>query len=850
MRNHRFGRSILSALIAALLAAPVVAALTDAAPASAATGIEVTTFTDGGPGSLRSAIQHANTDAADDKIQLSAGTYTLTLTGAGENAGATGDLDVLQPITLVGPYNGTTIIDASALGDRVLHILGNGNVRLERVTIVGGSVVGDGGAILVENGKTVNIGWSSLLKNNATGSGGALATNGSFGISNSTIARNIASGVGGGISFAMNSGLSNITNVTLNSNKALSGGAIAGTGTRLNIGQSTISGNTATTNSALLVQGNANAMTNVWKLEHITVASNKASSGGAVSHTGTGSIWLTDSIVAANTGGNCGSAANSLLGTNVVGDSSCGAASPALYNLQGADPGLSLLDDNGGASATRALIAGSPAINRSTCAADEFDQRNIRRPVGPCDSGAYERTVITNDDQISLDSQKSALISVMDNDIGKDETTFGGTHPGVTLSIVSGPSLGTAVFEGLSIRYTSAVGAFGVDLIDYRICVDTTCSTSTLSISIDANTANEFVAVPPTRILDTRGGGSKPGAGSTTLVNVTGVPGVPATGVIAVVLNVTATEATAPGFVTVWPAGSERPTASSLNIEFAGQTIPNLVTVTVGTLGQVALFTQTGTHFVADIAGYYRPADELSGSGRFTPVTPTRLLDTRTAMPVGAGTSVDVRVAGIEAVPAAASAVVLNVTATNAQAPGFVTVWPAGGARPTVSNLNIGARGQTIPNLVIVPVGTDGNVSLFSQSGTDLVVDITGWFTDQSAPPTAVGLFVPINPTRAFDTRETKPVGAGETFTTRVTDGGVLAVVLNVTATESAAPGFVTVWPPNVARPTASNLNLDRAGQTIANAVIVGADNGSTISFFSQTGTHLIADMSGFYISD
>ncbi|MEU6755875.1 hypothetical protein, partial [Streptomyces sp. NPDC046685] len=73
-------------------------------------------------------------------------------------------------------------------------------------------------------------------------------------------------------------------------------------------------------------------------------------------------------------------------------------------------------------------------------------------------------------------------------------------------------------------------------------------------------------------------------------------------------------------------------------------------------------------------------------------------------------------------------AVVLNVTATNPTQSSFVSVYPSGTTRSSASNLNFTA-GQTIPNLVIVPV-VDGKVSFYNHAGTvDLIADITGYFT-------------------------------------------------------------------------------------------------------------------------
>ena len=86
-------------------------------------------------------------------------------------------------------------------------------------------------------------------------------------------------------------------------------------------------------------------------------------------------------------------------------------------------------------------------------------------------------------------------------------------------------------------------------------------------------------------------------------------------------------------------------------------------------------------------------------------------------------------VAGRGGVPlTGAGSVVLNVTATEASGPGFITVWPGSTDRPNSSVLNLTYVGQTRPNAVLVPIGADGTVNLFTQSGTHLVVDVAGWF--------------------------------------------------------------------------------------------------------------------------
>ncbi len=378
---------------------------------------------------------------------------------------------------------------------------------------------------------------------------------------------------------------------------------------------------------------------------------------------------------------------------------------------------------------------------------------------------------------------------------------------------------------------------------------------------------SRFVPMTPTRLLDTRDGtggwpaGQRPSIATTVTVRVGGAAGVPANA-SAVVLNVTATDARDVGYVTVYPAGGTRPLASNLNIERPGQTIPNLVVVPLGTNASVSIFTQSGTHLVADVLGYFVQAQQ-SASGRYKALTPARLLDTRdgtggwpAGQRPGPGATVGVPVLGRGGVPASGvSAVVVNVTATEAREAGFVTVFPGATARPFASNLNVDRVGQTIPNLVIVPVGPDGRVNIFTQQGTHLVVDVAGYFTDGTAATSASGLFVPFRPVRLTDTRAPFPVPLAEAAATRyrvtvppLPGNGVAAALLNVTAVEAADRTFLTLYPAGSARPLASNLNVERPGQIIPNAVVATLANGS-FDIYSQKSTHLVIDAAGYFRS-
>ena len=260
------------------------------------------------------------------------------------------------------------------------------------------------------------------------------------------------------------------------------------------------------------------------------------------------------------------------------------------------------------------------------------------------------------------------------------------------------------------------------------------------------------------------------------------------------------------------------------------------------------------------------PAPTPSSNGEFTPLTPARILDTRNGTggltgKLGPGDTFDLQITGKGGVPGAGvGAVVLNVTATEPTAASYLSVWPTGTPRPTVSNLNF-TPGKTVPNLVTVKVGTGGRVTIVNDAGaTHVVVDVVGFYADASGP--AGSRFHGIAPARLFDTRVgNDPVPAakrGPASTLHfdvlgkggVPATGVTAVVLNVTATEPTASSFLTVFPDDVSRPVASNLNVV-PGQTVPNLVVVRVPASGVIDFYNNAGsTHLLADVVGYYDGD
>ena len=394
-------------------------------------------------------------------------------------------------------------------------------------------------------------------------------------------------------------------------------------------------------------------------------------------------------------------------------------------------------------------------------------------------------------------------------------------------------------------------------------------STSTAASPSDKPT---YVPLTPSRLMDTRPGtttidGISAGTGAlapctTRTLQVAGRAGIPAAGVGAVALNVTATGSTTGGFLTAFPSGTSRPLASNLNFG-PGETIPNLVIAKVSADGRVSIYNDTGsTHVIADVAGW------LPAGAGYSAVSPARLLDTRPGQTtidsvgagggaVAAGATRNLQVTGRGGVPASGvGSVVLNVTAIGPTAAGFLTVFPAGDARPLASNLNF-AVGQTIPNLVVAEVGAGGQISIFNATGsTHVIADVAGWLPTGSD-------YSPVTAARLLDTRTGTAtidglaagggaVAPGATRTFQVTGrggvpaSGVAAVVLNLTATGPTTGGYLTVFPAGEAKPLASNLNFT-AGQTIPNLVIAKVGAGGQVSIFNATGsTHVIADVAGW----
>lgn len=447
-------------------------------------------------------------------------------------------------------------------------------------------------------------------------------------------------------------------------------------------------------------------------------------------------------------------------------------------------------------------------------------------------------------------------------------TTNGGTYDGVKIagSVAVQGGVNTFRWNGKDANgNVMANGTYSV-WVSMRNSKGTAAAYSSGPVRIERPvpaTPSYFVPINPVRLLDTRsgvGGNVVPlGSGIYTELDVTGVSGLPATGITAVVMNVAVADPTSSGFLSAWPSGEPRPLVASLNF-VPGQTVPNLVTVKVGANGKVDIFNSAGqTSVIADVMGYYTDTPPGSG-GKFTSLTPARILDTRDgtgvggiAAPVGSGAWIDLPVTGVGGVPATGvSGVALNVTVTDPSASGFLTAWPTGESRPFTATHNF-VRGLTVGNLVLAKVGANGRVSIYNSMGsTHVVADVVGYFSSSG------GAFVPVAPTRLVDTRDGTggvlgQLGADGSVSVTLATGNPVppnakAVIVNVTSVNSSQQSFITAWPSGSVRPLAATMN-PRPGVPVPNQAYLKLGADGRLSLYNFTGdTDVVVDLFGYII--
>jgi hypothetical protein len=378
-----------------------------------------------------------------------------------------------------------------------------------------------------------------------------------------------------------------------------------------------------------------------------------------------------------------------------------------------------------------------------------------------------------------------------------------------------------------------------------------------------AGAVGTYTPLSPSRILDTRSGVGAPrgivGRNATIRLQVGGRGGVPATGVSAVVLNLTVVGSLGAGYVTAYPDGAARPTTSSINFA-GGWTRANSITVAVGANGVVNLFqSSAGAHLLADVSGYYSGDAAAPVGSTYLPLSPWRLDDTRAGAqpPMPGGSWIQYAITFEDpAIDAVVSAFAVNVTAVHPTAGGYLTVWNGVGDPPTnVSAVNYGTGGVW-PNSAIVPTalcdfpectGTEPMFGVYTSTTTHWLVDVFGVYLRDNDSLTGM-TFAPVTPQRILDTRTSSPIGQGATRAVTAPASvtpETFALSLNVTAVAPTANTFLTVWPNGTDRPLVSTLNPNR-GETVSNGTIAELGDANQFLVYNSVGSvNVVADMGG-----
>jgi hypothetical protein len=439
--------------------------------------------------------------------------------------------------------------------------------------------------------------------------------------------------------------------------------------------------------------------------------------------------------------------------------------------------------------------------------------------------------------------------------------TFTTTSPGsVALTGASIPVGGQCQFS-VAVA-ASAAGSYTATTSAVTSLNGGTGSTASATLTVDPTlTGLSFVPVTPCRIADTRNPAGPFGApflhgqaAARAFAIPSSLCGIPTTAQ-AYALNMTVVPHGPLGFLTAFPCGQPQPLASNLN-SIDGRVKAVAAILPAGTNGAACFFASNDTELVLDINGYFVPDTDTTAMS-FYPMAPCRLVDTRLAAgPLGGPSLVGSVIRNFPLltspcnIPATARAYSLNYTAVPQGPLGFLTTWPAGQTQPLVSTLNA-ITGAVTANGAIVPAGTNGDISVFVTQASDLVIDVNGYF----APPGPGGLSLHnLAPCRVLDTRNpagSLPFNGAKDLNVAAAACGAPAsaqsYVVNATVVPTGPLGFLTLWPQGATQPLVSTLNaID--GAVTSNLAIVPAANGS-ISIFGSNPTHLVMDISGYFLA-
>ncbi len=450
---------------------------------------------------------------------------------------------------------------------------------------------------------------------------------------------------------------------------------------------------------------------------------------------------------------------------------------------------------------------------------------------------------------LAVDSQSNKIYVA--NCGGKIPNCGGGT-----VTVIDGATLATT-----NVDVGNASDGVAVNSVTNRIYVANGQDATVSVIDGTPRTALQFVPLSqPCRAVDTRperGGGGPIQGGILQNFPISGA-GSCATlpSAAAYSMNVSVVPQGPLGYLTVWPAGQPRPLASTLN-SLDGRIKANAAIIPAGASGQISVYATSTTNVIVDVNGYFAP---VSGSTlAFYPLPPCRVADTRhDTYPPGLGPPflnagqerafpiLDAATCNIPSSGVAAYS--LNFSVVPHGSLFYMTVWPTGETRPTVSTLN-DIPGQIIADAAIVVAGTGGDVSVYPTNDTDLVIDINGYFA--AAGMGGLSLYG-VQPCRVIDTRT-----AGGAFNgllsppVDVVTAGCAAsslaqaYVFNASVVPVGALGYLTLWPDGSNQPLVSTLNALDASIS-SNMAIVPTNNGK-VDVYASGLTQLILDISSYF---
>ena len=504
---------------------------------------------------------------------------------------------------------------------------------------------------------------------------------------------------------------------------------------------------------------------------------------------------------------------------------------------------------------------------------------------------------------------------------GGGTVTISGTHfgSGTTVSFGQYTLSGSAVTVNSSSSITVRVPPVSSPgMVEISVTTPIGTSNDTGFVYVDTNLS--YIPVTPFRIADTRCSTdpppsfcasenlpqanknlSSPLAGHSITIQVTGT-GIGSdeitSGAQSVVATITAiaNNNANNGYLSVYPAGTAPPTASSLNYT-AAMTIPNLITATLGKGGAIDIFSSSSNvNITVDIEGYYVPSgsDTQTPANRFTPLpSPIRVLDTRcsttpkpsycaaenipavnqisAASPDG---YIKLKVAGISSIPISATAISLVVTAAGSLSGGYLSVYPtlSSAAPPDTSNVNF-HKAVASADSAIVEVGQSGYISIYNSANTptNVIVDINGYFYSSGDG------FSPSSPIRICDTRSQTTIGGKDVvsgltgqcnnsgvpldpslsallldpITVQVTGiAGITStakvVVANITVVNTGGAGYLTAFPAGTTMPPTSNINWGK-GQIMPNMVTAALSPKGQMEIYCSSSCDVVVDVVGWY---